>query len=140
MLVHVSNIDPNPEETPGQFVKRLLAALGETKSSAARKTGVHNTLIGKWQNDEIDPGLKNARKFADGLNLPRFVVMIGLKILEPADATLDPAIADLAGAFALLPEGAERDRAREQIRFIAAMARDKSASIAGESVHHRDAS
>jgi transcriptional regulator with XRE-family HTH domain len=132
MLVHVSNIDPNPEETPGQFVKRLLAALGETKSSAARKSGVHNTLIGKWETDEIAPGLKNARKFADGLKVPRFVVMVGLGLLEPADAALDASIADLAVAFSLLPEGHERDRVRDQIAFIAAMARDRAQSAAGE--------
>lgn len=87
MIVHVSA--PEDAGTFAEYVDRLLIGLGETNSSAARKTGVHVSLISKWRLGHTLPTIDRARQFADGIGVPRLVVMIKAGLLEPADAQID---------------------------------------------------
>jgi transcriptional regulator with XRE-family HTH domain len=103
--------------TPGEYVKKLLDALGETYASASRKTGVHATTIGKWIRNEIEPQLENSRRFADGIGVPRLVFMIGVGLLEPEDVQLEPIFTELAELYAVLPD-AERTRMHQVMEFL----------------------
>lgn len=126
MIVRVSNNSgEGPAQSPGTFVRNLLAALGETQASASRKTDISSAILGRWMRDEMEPGIKNARKFADGLGVPRLFVLFGLQILEPKDVNFDLAFTRLMEVYALIQSKPERERVREQIDFIASMASKK---------------
>lgn len=124
MIVRVSNSEDDAQ-SPGAFMRALLASLRETQASASRKAGVHGSLIGRWMRDEAEAGIDNARKLADGLGVPRSVVMLGLGVLEPEDIQLEPVIAELAQVYAMLPDGAERQKVHDQIDFISSMAKGR---------------
>lgn len=118
MIVHVSA--PERVESFAEYIDRLLIGIGETNSSAARKTGVHVSLISKWRLGQTLPSVDRARQFADGLGVPRLVVMIKAGLLEPADAQIDPLYLGLAELDALarsVDEG-ERRTLRAHVRLL----------------------
>jgi transcriptional regulator with XRE-family HTH domain len=126
MIVRVSiNEGDEQPQSPGTFVRTLLVALNETQSSASRKSGINRAILGRWMKDEMEPGIKNARKFADALGVPRPVVMLGLGILEPEDIALEPVIAELAEVYSLMTDDAERQKVHDQIDFISSMAKGR---------------
>lgn len=126
MIVRVSNNGgEGPAQSPGTFVRNLLVALHETQASASRKTDISSAILGRWMRDEMDPGIKNARKFADGLGVPRLFVLFGLQILEPKDVNFDASFTRLMEVYALTQAESERGRMREQIDFIADMAKKR---------------
>jgi transcriptional regulator with XRE-family HTH domain len=140
MIVRVSYSEgPNEAKSPGAFVRDLLIALHETQTSASKKCGINNAVLGRWIKDEMEPGIKNARKFADGLGVPRLFVMFGLGILEPRDVDLDPVLAELSNVLALLRGESERERVREQMEFVTGMARDRLARQEDSEQRERDA-
>lgn len=94
MIVHVSA--SRETQTFAQYVDELLTALGETNSSAARLTGVHVSNISNWRRGASLPTIERARQFADGMRVPRIVVMIKAGLLEPADIHIDPLYFELA--------------------------------------------
>jgi len=98
MIVHVS---APKGESFAEYVDQLLVALGETNSSAARRTGVHVSLISKWRLGQTLPTIDRARQFADGMGVPRMVVMIKAGLLEPADVQVSSLYLDLIELDAL---------------------------------------
>lgn len=118
MIVHVSA--PAGPESFADYVNRLLVALGESNSSASRKTGVHVSLISKWRLGQTLPSIERARQFADGMGVPRLVVMIKAGLLEPADAQLDPLYLELAELDWIAREisDTERRTLRAHVRLL----------------------
>lgn len=93
MIVHVSAAE---SENFAEYVDRTLTLLGESNSSAARKTGVHVSLISKWRLGHTLPSIDRARAFADGLGIPRLVVMVKAGLIEPEDTQIPALYLDLA--------------------------------------------
>lgn len=140
MIVRVSDNEGNEQaQSPGAFVRALLVALHETQTSASKKTRINNAVLGRWIKNEMEPGIKNARRFADGLGVPRPVVMLGLGILEPEDIALEPVIAELAEIYALVTDAAERQKIHDQIDFITSMAKGRIEDRLGDEEHRREA-
>jgi transcriptional regulator with XRE-family HTH domain len=118
MIVHVSA--PEDAGDFAGYVDRLLTGLGESNSSAARKTGVHVSLISKWRLGHTLPTIDRARQFADGMGVPRLVVMIKAGLLEPADVGLDSLYLDLAelDSMAAHVDESERRTLRAHVRLL----------------------
>lgn len=106
MIVHVSA--PEDAGTFAQYVDRLLLALGETNSSAARRCGLHVSLISKWRLGQTLPTIDRARQFADGMGVPRMTVMVKAGLLEPADIRIDPLYLDLIELDAMVRQADQR--------------------------------
>jgi transcriptional regulator with XRE-family HTH domain len=118
MIVHVSASTEG--ESFAEYVDRLLVGLGESNSSAARRTGIHVSLVSKWRLGHTLPSIDRARQFADGMGIPRLVVMIKAGLLEPADAQIDPLyleLAELDSRARNMDEG-ERRTLRAHVRLL----------------------
>lgn len=130
MIVHVSASTEG--ESFAEYIDRLLVGLGETNSSAARRTNLHVSLISKWRLGQTLPSIDRARQFADGMGIPRLVVMIKAGLLEPADAQIDPLYLELVELDSLarnVDEG-ERRTLRAHVRLLVDGTRRKLEGIA----------
>lgn len=122
MIVHVSAAEG---DNFAEYVDRVLTLLDKSNSSAARKTGVHVSLISKWRLGQTLPSIDSARKFADGLGIPRLVVMVKAGILEPEDAQIPALYLELADVDreARAIDQDERRTLREHVQLLVEITR-----------------
>lgn len=115
----------------GAYIKEARQKRRMTGSDLARATGINQSLISRWERDEVAPSVDTLRKVSSALNIPVLELMVAAGLIEPKEARMadrpappeppvgagvDPEL--LADAESLSP--AEVQRVRDFIKGIRA--------------------
>jgi transcriptional regulator with XRE-family HTH domain len=130
-IVHVSATEAD-DGSFSDYIEELFALTGDSNATASRKTGLHHSLVSKWRLGETLPSIPRARQFADGMGVPRLVVMIRAGLLEPEDAQIDPLFIELAELErkARIIDADEQKTLRAHVRILIGGTRERLQELA----------
>lgn len=75
----------------GNWVGRHLSQKGWRPADASRASGVSASIISRWLDGQMDPGVENLRKFAEAVDVPILEAFVAAGYLTAEEAGQPPA-------------------------------------------------